>query len=1747
MTNTESTDTMLPVAETDAGDVSIPGVPTRTTADPVDPTRGLVANIFNYLAAVHADGTCKTYDVTKYRAGPYWWQSQLPDDPDIRLFDACREETALLEIDKPAIPRPLEVPAALDGWLHGPIDIPRNPPDPSEARNLLSDEEQLELSELRASREELAVRASHFLEQIDKAVNSEEQEIYLEKASAAEEEADAVDASITALVDRENVTFASCSHRITALDVFRDQHAAWSEEHERKTRLQAMYGEFFALDQAFQREPDKLELLWGFGTLCWKKAGKKVRLPLISVPLSLEFRPGSERFVLSASAYRLAAVETHALAELVSGEIVNIQKLADSFDANLLEPWQDELISPLLRKLAACIAPNHKFEYDSICAPDDMEQADEPTVYNCPAIFVRSRTDSLWARDFERIIEDVGSGTVIPPSICALAKSEAEPTAEDEQKSWTGKHERILFPLPSNGEQQDVIHNLAKSHGVAVQGPPGTGKSHTIVNLIAHYAAHGKRVLITSEKYPALEVIGQKIRDDIPELIPFCISMLGKADSRNNLEKSIRRLQDGASTLTKEQVAADTERVEADYDANKHDLNLCRNRIVDLNVQETAQTMLLGAEMSLSEVGEWLAANASTSGWCPDSIETPTPQPLTEAEWQELLQLIETVSPAEWSLLKKTLPPLHELPAPDAFAELCAKLQEVTDKSDLLSSFSDTWRFTEVETEKLSELQGLVTNALRAEHWNGDDWQSRIHKEANILGGSARQRWIDFMRDISAKVDAVRGHESHLERHTIELPAGITAHNLCKHLDILQPLVSNGAKLGQIARFRYKKAVAAVTAVQIDDRPLEVTGDDIAILRIKLNDVATKRELKTYWNKRMKACGGPEVPKTDAQGLNRIHESIQSMTSIVDWDSLCQVPLANLMPRIAVNPEDVDHHDSAQLHNLAEALDLEVAVRAGSNLSRKLADMIGILNDDGQGGAHALWSSLRSAAVEKDPNAWSRSYEKCRRTLDEFKRAGQLSTSLDKLHKDAPELQRFLENRIDCQDEQESINNLTDAWQFAQLRTWFDNHCAHLDILAEYEHMRDLTVQRDCLTRKLCAAHTWHHLLGRITGGQKAALYTLYKTVVSITKTGHGKYDARRIREAETTMGDCREAVPVWIMPVSKVLQTIPPDRQAFDLLIVDESSQSDLRSLALLFRAKKILIVGDDKQVSPVAAGRNIAETFERHSRRFLKDVPNVAEATWGLRVSLYDKAYEIFSKVGSTRMLREHFRCVPEIINWCNHEFYNGDIRPMRVPRTSERYDKPMITQYVEGAAWQEHAGQITNHKEADAVVTQIKAMCKDPLYKDKTIGVIALQGGMDQPLLVMEKLAKALPARELVDRRINCGDARHFQGDERDIIILSLVVAPNQSYGALTKRDAEQRFNVAVSRARDQIWLFHSVTENDLTRNQKDLRYKLLTYMSASHENLFDPIAAEKRLVQFRCSPFHKKIYRTIVTKGYRAIPEFEVGSRRIDIVIEGKSARLAVECDGDTFHGPDQFHADLERQRELERAGFEFERIRSGNYFRDPKAALQPLWERLDDMRIGVNGTDLPELVEDIPQPAVPPTATVAQVPEPEQAPATVRSSQPRSRKRKQHADQPLLFAMDDELPLTGEPAPKSQQKSKGKRTTSASQRKPKKTNTKSKTKRTNAKEKAAPERAEDSITVDQIKKYVIEILNETARGSYIKDNFGKEILKREGVRTRGKPLQKFNFRVSQCIRRMKSTGLVREKETKTNVRIYLVDK
>jgi arginase len=143
-----------------------------------------------------------------------------------------------------------------------------------------------------------------------------------------------------------------------------------------------------------------------------------------------------------------------------------------------------------------------------------------------------------------------------------------------------------------------------------------------------------------------------------------------------------------------------------------------------------------------------------------------------------------------------------------------------------------------------------------------------------------------------------------------------------------------------------------------------------------------------------------------------------------------------------------------------------------------------------------------------------------------------------------------------------------------------------------------------------------------------------------------------------------------------------------------------------------------------------------------------------------------------------------------------------------------------------------------------------------------------------------------------------------------------------------------------------VFHSVRASSLPAD--DARSLLLTYLA--NAGTAEPDISDMSL---KCeSDFERDVLKRLTARGYRPIPQFKIGAYRIDFVLNAPDGRrLAIECDGDTYHGPEQWESDMRRQAVLERVGnCVFVRIRGSIFAREPEAALRPVWQRIEELGI-----------------------------------------------------------------------------------------------------------------------------------------------------------------------------------------------------
>ena len=275
---------------------------------------------------------------------------------------------------------------------------------------------------------------------------------------------------------------------------------------------------------------------------------------------------------------------------------------------------------------------------------------------------------------------------------------------------------------------------------------------------------------------------------------------------------------------------------------------------------------------------------------------------------------------------------------------------------------------------------------------------------------------------------------------------------------------------------------------------------------------------------------------------------------------------------------------------------------------------------------------------------------------------------------------------------------------------------------------------------------------------------------------------------------------PLWLASVLGAPKRIPLDEGLFDLVIFDEASQCDIASALPLFaRAKRAVVVGDDRQLSfisqlGIAHDRNLMQAQGLP----LNSMGRFAQS----RRSLFDFAN---STPGAARItLRDQYRSATDIVEYINGEFYGGQLR---VAAEQEKMQAPLGRK--PGIAWTDvpapsmpMQGNV-NPSEVSAVVAQLRLLLREQQYSG-SIGIIAPFRPQAQALT--DAINQAIPEnlREAAELRIGTVDS--FQGQERDLILFSPCLGHSSATSAVSFIQKDwRRLNVAISRARAMAHVF------------------------------------------------------------------------------------------------------------------------------------------------------------------------------------------------------------------------------------------------------------------------------------------------------------------------------------------------------
>lgn len=1339
-----------------------------------------------------------------------------------------------------------------------------------------------------------------------------------------------------------------------------NQWTPWAAAELPRRKTIHRYNQVFAIQQAIASDgaDTPLELVWGIGLALWKKEGKGSTLKYPLITQGCEINLNRHTFDLEIRPRNVdARIELDCYAEMEVSGVTQVEafwKSAIDSTTNRVNPFEFSTFEPTLKTAVGFLDPSGSYE---VLAEDPTLPAptEKLKITSTWVLFARKRTATLFLEDVKRLKENVKEVPNLPPVIRSFVVRGDEEVRARTERVFRGllsseaptDAAELFFPLPYNDEQVAIIQKLEHGDGVVVQGPPGTGKTHTIANIISHYLAAGKRVLVSSKGETALtEVIGK-----LPERIrPLAVGLLSnERDGMKQFEHSIQTIASTVTALNPQRSAREINRLEDQVNRLHSKISQIDSSLRAHATKHMRTYKFQSRESTPEEIARYVVEHEEAHKWMDDALTADGMGHLLFDERSiGILRQARLRVGRDIIYLDSSLPVSDDFPAWPDLLSLHRDLMKAKDIDarvsdgtilDLIDSSLETYERAAALLMFLTErsslqkkvtsypqtgLNGLGENLANMEP---DDilLQSLLQACREIKSLDCTRRDLvpkSVVVPVGAEANedflAAIGRLKH-NKNAFAFPFGKSAaRTLVGEVTVLGSFPEDAEQWEDVSsmigwRMSAKKCLARWNAVASEFEIEPQTGelDDafrrVAQLQAQIMDMHNlvfdydaklATEIQKVFGERIGA-------RLKTEGENLVQEVVTCLQFHIDRGNLASTlfrietirqkligrkgPIVNEIREFFTSTLGNKNEDEIELQKKWHALVSEL-IRLSS--LRPGLDQITLVSAEIERSGAPLWAErIRTQAAEVDhdpvvPSDW--------REAMEWRCAVALLDSIDVHH---------------------------------QLRNLFEERRTHTSSLAR-------TYQ------ELVAEKCWLNVFNNSPDSVQQDLKR-YLNAIQAMGTGLGLRAVRYRRDAQEAMARAYRAVPCWVLPQWRVSETIPSEVGLFDLVIIDEASQSDIWALPVLLRGKKLLIVGDRKQVSPSAIGMAEQRITDLISR-FLSNQPFGSEMT--PEKSIYDLASVIFAS--NSVMLKEHFRCVPAIIEFSNREFYQNDIVPLRIPHANERLDPPLIDVYVRGGF---RKGDV-NDPEAQAILQEIQAILANPSFDSRTIGVVTLLG-TDQAAYIHKLVTTHISPVDIVKRQIAVGPPPVFQGRERDIMLISMVLAPGD-HSAQNRDDQKQRFNVALSRARDREYLFRSV---DYTAFADDtLNGRLLRHFR-------EPFRQDTRssaVLRERCeSDFERDMFDALAKRGYRLEPQVRCGGFRIDFVVEGREGRrIAVECDGDRFHGPGQWAEDMARQRVLERAGWTFWRCFASSFQRRRDAVLEDLFTTMRNLGIEPLGSD-----------------------------------------------------------------------------------------------------------------------------------------------------------------------------------------------
>ena len=963
-----------------------------------------------------------------------------------------------------------------------------------------------------------------------------------------------------------------------------------------------------------------------------------------------------------------------------------------------------------------------------------------------------------------------------------------EPT-KDYEFITTIKEEQTVTPFKTDAFQENALKAIKSGRSLVVQGPPGTGKSQLISNIMADYASRGQRVLMVCQKRAALDVVAERLQQ--VGMNKFIALVHDFKNDRKSLYAQILQQIEDIEDYKRLNNSLDAIQLERQY--------LQASRRIDQlteELEEFKQALFDQDECGTSAKELYLTSDLNA------------PNVNLKQEYKHF--------------------PISEI---DGFKK---RLKTYHQYRERFNSDSFPWKdrrpFNRYQFKDLKKIEGLIDKIVA--------YGEEITRKAETL--LKTEVSFEVLEEVNDNLDSINKFLNLVKEPQVY-------RFLIRQLDY-QDIYKHHLGLANIER-------VVQDCFKKEGPEVSISSDELGSFQEVLQQrIESRKNIFKWLNWNLFSKEKMQYQRVlRANGLSYNREGFKILTEKVDNRLNLEHNLAKLSayPWLMDVPDSLSqvdfqawfyyqkraleaHHLFQNQRNFNEYFD--PAQLSFEELQSTIRKLLAIIEEMPERKAHWLTYFLpgQISLILNDKETRNNLKATLKKEFENLCEFDQLDAKLTPYEKSViSRLYDFLDAEDNLDITEVFENSVKLAWiehiesKYPTLRIVSSLKLNQLEEEFQENVQSKFEFSREILLMKLRE------------NVYKEVKYNRLNNMISYRDLRHQVSKKRRIWPIRKLLSQfCDELfslVPCWLASPESV-SAITPMTELFDLVIFDEASQCFAeKGIPSIYRAKQVVVTGDNKQLTP----------NDLYLSRWQEEDPQELELEID---SLLDLAGTYLPQVH----LQGHYRSKSlDLIAFSNEHFYQGKLRMLPDYQHLENGDPAIKYIKINGGLWDKNI----NQNEAMEVVMLIEKINSET--PEKSIGVVTFN--IQQQQYILECLEdRLLQSDRTMPSGLIVKNIENVQGDEKDVIIFSVGYAPdkngsmNMHFGSLNQAGGENRLNVAITRARERVYVISSITPGDLkTERSKNEGPKLLRkYLEyawnisqgnsvkiASHENRFE----------------------------------------------------------------------------------------------------------------------------------------------------------------------------------------------------------------------------------------------------------------------------------------------------------------------